>query len=89
MASLHRDGDSEKSRFLFYKSRLIDAGDALPAGNYNGSFNDLGSNANFWTSVENGSSYAYYRLFDTGASMYSFDNITYYQYSVRLVKDSQ
>lgn len=88
MASLHRDGDSERSRFLFYKSRLIDAGDALPAGNYNGSFNDLGSNANFWTSSENGSNNAYNRNFNTGASMNSNNNNKNNQYSVRLVKDN-
>ena len=42
---------------------------ALPAGNYNGSFNNLGSNANFWTATENNSSNAYNRNFNTGASM--------------------
>ena len=62
---------------------------ALPAGNYNGSFYILGSNANFWTATEYDSSSAYYRNFNTGASM---DSDYYYksgQYSVRLVKDSE
>ena len=62
---------------------------ALPAGYYRGSFYDLGSYAYFWTSSESGSSYAYSRYFDTGASMNSNDYSKYYQYSVRLVKDSQ
>ena len=62
---------------------------ALPAGNYYGSFYSLGSNAYFWTSVEYGSSYAYNRGFNTGASMDSGYYNKYGQYSVRLVKDSQ
>lgn len=61
---------------------------ALPAGNYNGSFNNLGSNANFWTATENNSSNAYNRNFNTGASMNSNNNNKNNQYSVRLVKDS-
>ena len=37
---------------------------AFPAGNRNsGSFNNLGSNANFWTANENSSSNAYNRNF--------------------------
>ena len=62
---------------------------ALPAGNYNGSFNNLGSNANFWTATENNSSNAYNRNFNTGASMNSNNNNKNNQYSVRLVKDSE
>lgn len=62
---------------------------ALPAGGYGGSFNDLGSYAYFWTATENNSSNAYYRYFGTGASMYSLNDDKYYQYSVRLVKDSE
>ena len=62
---------------------------ALPAGLYYGSFYNLGSYAYFWTATEYSSSYAYYRYFNTGASMNSDDNYKYYQYSVRLVKDSE
>ena len=62
---------------------------ALPAGYYNGSFNNLGSNANFWTATDYSSSNAYSRYFNTGASM----NSSYYNksngYSVRLVLDTQ
>ena len=63
---------------------------AFPAGNQNsGSFNNLGSNARFWTATESSSSYAYYRSFDTGASMDSNSYSKSLGYSVRLVKDSQ
>ena len=62
---------------------------ALPAGNYNGSFDDLGSSANFWTATENNSSSAYYRYFYTDSSMYSDNDNKNYQNSVRLVKDSE
>jgi uncharacterized protein (TIGR02145 family) len=63
---------------------------AFPAGyQRSGSFNDLGSNANFWTATERSSSNAYYRYFGTGASMSSYDSNKSYGYSVRLVKDSQ
>jgi uncharacterized protein (TIGR02145 family) len=60
----------------------------LPAGSYNGSFNDVGSGANFWTIIERGSD-AYYRNFDdTGAAMNQGTHYKYRGYSVRLVKDS-
>jgi uncharacterized protein (TIGR02145 family) len=63
---------------------------AFPAGQqYFGSFYDLGSNAYFWTATESSPSSAYYRLFDTGASMDSNNNYKPSGYSVRLVKDSQ
>ena len=62
---------------------------ALPAGRYNGSFNGLGSYANFWTATEFNSSHAYYRYFNTGASMSSINDYKIHQYSVRLVKDSE
>ena len=62
---------------------------ALPAGSYDGSFYYLGSYANFWTATEGNSSSAYYRSFDTGASMDSYSNSKNFQYSVRLVKDSE
>lgn len=60
----------------------------LPAGNYGGSFDFLGSFAFFWTATEHNSSYADYRRFDTGSSMNSYNNNKSYGYSVRLVKDS-
>ena len=59
----------------------------LPAGHYYGSFYDVGSFAGFWTISESGS-YAYYRYFDTGATMYQNTDSKYYGNSVRLVKDS-
>ena len=62
---------------------------ALPAGYYYGSFYFLGSNANFWTATENYSSSAYYRYFNTGAGVNSINDNKDYQYSVRLVKDSE
>lgn len=62
---------------------------ALPAGNYYGSFDSLGSHAYFWTATEYNSSSAYNRDLRTGASMYSGSSFKNYQYSVRLVKDNQ
>ena len=61
---------------------------ALPAGNYDGGFNLLGSSAYFWTATEGSSSSAYRRGFDAGASMDSRNNLKSSLYSVRLVKDS-
>ena len=58
----------------------------LPAGNYNGSFNNVGSNANFWTITESGSN-AYNRNFDTGATMNQNTNNKNNGNSVRLVKE--
>lgn len=34
---------------------------APPAGNYNGSYNNFGNNANFWSATENSSNNAYKR----------------------------
>ena len=62
---------------------------AFPAGFYYGSFYGVGSGASFWTATESHSSSAYSRYFDTGASMNSYNNNKYAQYSVRLVKDSE
>ena len=59
----------------------------LPAGYYSGIFYNVGSNARFWTITESGS-YAYFRIFDTGATMNPSTLNKYYGYSVRLVKDS-
>ena len=59
----------------------------LPAGNYNGSFIGVGSRAAFWSITESGS-YAYFRFFDTGATMGQSTGYKYYGNSVRLVKDS-
>lgn len=61
--------------------------EVLPAGNYYGSFGNVGSGAYFWTVTESGSS-AYYRYFGTGATMYQYTDFKYSGYSVRLVKDS-
>lgn len=61
--------------------------EVLPAGGYSGSFGNVGSNVDFWTITESGSA-AYYRYFDTGATMGQNTSIKYYGCSVRLVKDS-
>lgn len=61
--------------------------EVLPAGFYYGSFNYVGSRVFFWTVTESGS-YAYYRAFDTGATMYQNTDSKNYGNSVRLVKDS-
>ena len=79
--------------FIFYALYQVRAENhlafsAFPAGYYYGSFNNVGSNANFWTATENNSSNAYNRNFNTGASMNSNNNNKNNQYSVRLVKDS-
>ena len=63
---------------------------AFPAGSQvSGSFRSLGSYARFWTANEFSSSNAYYRYFNTGASMYSDYTNKSLGYSVRLVKDSE
>lgn len=59
----------------------------LPAGNYTGIFDLLGSYTYFWTATEDGSSLAHRRGFSTGASMLSYSDDKYIQFSVRLVKD--
>lgn len=65
---------------------------AFPAGlrNLAGSFYYLGSRSIFWTATWNASSTAYYRYFDTGASLYSsaYSNKSF-GYSVRLIKDAE
>lgn len=61
---------------------------AFPSGCYYGSFNNLGSNAYFWTSIEYNSNNAYYRNLNTGTSLNSKYNRKTYGYSVRLVKNS-
>jgi uncharacterized protein (TIGR02145 family) len=59
----------------------------LPAGHYIGSFSSVGSSANFWTITESGIS-AYYRYFDTGATMRQYTDFKGFGLSVRLVKDA-
>ena len=59
----------------------------LPAGYYYGLFDNVGSDAHFWTITESGST-AYRRNFDTGATMYQDTNYKDRGNSVRLVKDS-
>lgn len=66
---------------------LYDRLKVLPAGFYLGSFLYVGSFALFWTIALSGSS-AYYRYFDSGASMGQDAYGKYYGLSVRLVKDS-
>lgn len=59
----------------------------LPAGFYNGSFDIVGSCAFFWSNTESGN-VAYYRYFDTGATMGQNADRMFSGFSVRLVKDS-
>lgn len=59
----------------------------LPAGNYNGSFNNVGSNANFWTITENGND-SYFQSFNAGATIGQYTGEKDNAISVRLVKDS-
>lgn len=61
---------------------------AFPSGFYYGSFDYLGSNAGFWTSIEYNSSNAYYRGLGAGTSLNSGNDYKTFGYSVRLVKDS-
>ena len=64
---------------------------ALPSGKYgdSGSFSDLGSYANFWTSTEYNSSVdAYYRYLGTGTLLYSGIDVKTLGLAIRLVKDS-
>lgn len=63
---------------------------AFPAGiRDSGTFYSLGSDARFWTATEYSSADAYYRRFDTGASMVSdYYNKADRAFSVRLIKDS-
>lgn len=61
----------------------------LPAGRYTGSFNNLGSEAFFWTVTSNASNSAFYQHFNTGASTDLVSYAKQYQFSVRLVKDNQ
>lgn len=63
---------------------------AFPAGrrNMSGSFNGVGSSANFWTATEYSSSGAYRRDFGTSASMNSINSNKADTSSVRLVQDS-
>lgn len=60
---------------------------AYPAGGYHSNFFYLGSFAHFWTATANGSR-AYYRYCNTNASLGSDTDDKYYQYSLRLVKDT-
>ena len=62
----------------------------IPAGfRLSGKFYYLGTISDVWTASEYSSGSAYYRSFDTGASMNSDAiNNTNYAFSVRLVKDS-
>ena len=61
----------------------------LPVGNYNdGSFNNVGSYAYFWSATENNSNNAYNRNFDTSDTMNQNTNNKDNGFSVRLVKDT-
>jgi uncharacterized protein (TIGR02145 family) len=62
---------------------------AFPAGYWDsGSFNSFGRYTSFWTATENSSYYAYYRRFNTDASMNSNGYYKSVGFSVRLVKDA-
>jgi uncharacterized protein (TIGR02145 family) len=64
---------------------------AFPAGYHSDSFYNVGSIVYFWTATEAteySSSLAYYRYFNTDASMHSNFFTKSFGYSVRLVKDA-
>ena len=61
---------------------------ALPAGDYNGSYNDFGYGASFWSATENSSSNAYYRNLNYSyADVYRNDYSKYGGFSVRCLRD--
>lgn len=62
---------------------------ALPAGNYNGSYNNFGNNANFWSATEGSSnSYGYSRkLYYNNADVVRETNYRNKGLSVRCVRD--
>ena len=62
---------------------------ALPAGYYDGSYNNFGNNANFWSATESSSTYAYGRNlgYDTAGVYRSGSSDKYRGFSVRCVKD--
>lgn len=60
----------------------------FPAGYYLRSFYNVGSNAYLWTATEYNTSNAYFRGFNTGASVSRNLVGKHIQYSVRLVKDA-
>ena len=61
---------------------------ALPAGNYNGSYNNSGNNANFWSSTEASSGNAWNRNLNyNNASVNRNSNNKSNGYSVRCLRD--
>ncbi len=61
---------------------------ALPAGGYDGSYNDFGNFANFWSATETSSTGAYYRYLSYNyAGVYRNNYGKYTGCSVRCVKD--
>ncbi len=51
----------QKTAFQFSARKRSCQKQAFPAGNYNGSYNNFGNNANFWSATENNSNNAYNR----------------------------
>ena len=60
---------------------------ALPSGHFHGSFEDVGTESDFWTSTSYNNNLAYYWLIRTGARADSYFIYKYLQFSVRLVQD--
>ena len=61
---------------------------ALPAGNYNGSYNNFGNNANLWSATKNYGSSAYRRYLSyLYAKVYRSGANEDYGYSVRCLRD--
>ncbi len=62
---------------------------ALPAGNYNGSYNNFGNNADFWSSTEYSSTNAYNRNLNYNNANVNRNNNNNKNnaFSVRCVKD--
>ena len=61
---------------------------ALPAGNYNGSYNNFGNNANFWSATENNDNNAYNRKLNyNNANVNRNNNNKNNGFSVRCLRD--
>ncbi|MBQ7735288.1 MAG: hypothetical protein IJT61_05055 [Bacteroidales bacterium] len=61
---------------------------AVPAGNFNGSFNNAGNNANFWSSSQNSSNNAWNRNLNyNNAGVNRNNNNKNNGFSVRCVRD--
>lgn len=61
---------------------------AVPAGNYNGSYNNFGNNAYFWSATQNNSNNAYNRNLNYNNANVNSNNNKNNGYSVRCLRDN-